>query len=84
MMMMKQLKSYSCNRAFPETWIQVALSSYLIVGAEIFSIGGEGQQSIGSVHQTANLQAIVVTTLPWTGALSCPHHITVATLDASI
>ena len=56
---------------------------YLVVSAELFPVGREGEQSAGGVHQTSYLQTVVVaTSLAWTGALSSPHHVAVAALYA--
>ena len=56
---------------------------YLVVSAELFPVGREGEQSIGGVNQTSDLQAVVVASaLARAGALSRPHHVAVAALYA--
>lgn len=60
------------------------MMTYLVVRAELFSVCHEGEQSIGRVYQTADLQAVVVVaSLTGTGALSSPHHVAVAALYAA-
>lgn len=56
--------------------------SYLVKGAELFAIAGEGKHPIDTVHQAADLQAIVVSTLTRAGAVACPYHVAITALDA--
>lgn len=58
-------------------------SVYLVVHAELFSIGCEGQQTVCCVHQAADLQAVIVPALSWAAALSSPHHVAVTALYAA-
>lgn len=55
----------------------------MVVRAELFAVCREGEQSICRVHQTADLQTVVVVaSLTWTGALSSPYHVAVTALYA--
>lgn len=56
--------------------------THLIVRAQFLAVGSERQQPAGSVHHAADLQAIIVTSLPGTHALACTHHVAVAAFDA--
>lgn len=57
---------------------------YLVKGAELFAIAGEGKHTTDTVHLTADLQAVVVPPLPRAGALTCPYHVAITALDAVI
>ncbi len=56
---------------------------YLVEGAELFSVGGEGEEAVGSIHQTADLQPVITAALTGIDALAAPNHVAVTALDAA-
>lgn len=59
-----------------------SLTTYLIVCAQFLAIGNEREQPAGSIHHTADLQSIIVASLPGAHALTRTYHIAVAAFDA--
>lgn len=53
---------------------------HLVVGAELFAVSSEGQESVCGVHQTPDLQTVVVPSLSGAAVLSSPHHVAVTAL----
>ena len=57
-------------------------NTYLVIGGELLAVGSEGQQSARCVHQTANLQAVVIPRLTGACAFPSPDHVAVTALYA--
>ena len=61
-----------------------SLTTHLIIGAQFLAVGREGEQPTGSIHHAANLQAVVVASLPRAQALTRTHHVAIAAFDAEL
>ena len=72
------------NKGFLPGSTRPSLTTYLIVCAQLLAVGREGEQPTGGVHHAANLQAVVVASLPGAQALTRTHHIAVAAFDAEL
>lgn len=48
--------------------------SNLVKGAEFFPVGCEGEEAVGRVHQTSDLQTIIITPLTGVTAFTPPNH----------
>ena len=59
-----------------------SLTTHLIIGAQFLAVGREGEQPTGSIHHAANLQAVVVPSLPRAQALTRTHHVAIAAFHA--
>lgn len=72
------------DKGFVSGGTRSSLTTHLIIGAQFLAVGREGEQPTGSIHHAANLQAIVVASLPRAQALTRTHHVAIAAFDAEL